>query len=173
MENEILDSFDFEQDFYDALQEDEVHFTQEQAQSYGTDNPSWQTFLEGKKCRGVYEKRLNDILVYHEQHFEESNMTKNLIAYFQFNRNKVDEDNHPKYAPTSLRSWLSVFQAFYLHTGCGDLKTIAPILNAKLDQWEKEYEATKVKTFTKHDLRKLINANYNMFCTNSLHRSTF
>lgn len=158
MEGQNLDSFEFDQEFFDALQEDEVQLTQEQARNYGTESASWQTFLEGKKCRSVYEKRINDFLAYNEEHFEEPDMNKNLISYFQFNRQKVDADGNAVYAPTSLRSWLSVFQAFYLHTNRGDLKSIAPILGAKLDQWEKEYEATKAKTFTKHDLRPLFEA---------------
>jgi len=62
MEGQNLDSFEFDQDFFDALEEDEVQLTQEQAETYGTESASWQTFLEGKKCRGVYEKRINDFL---------------------------------------------------------------------------------------------------------------
>lgn len=154
MDSSELDSFEFEQDFFDALEEDEVQLTQEQVDIYGVNSPSFQTFLEGKKCRAVYEKRLHDFLSYHAEHFEEENMTANLISYFQFSHEKVDGDGDPVYAPTSLRSWLSVFQAFYLHTGRGDLKKEAPIIGVKLDQWEKEHEARKAKTFTKNDLRK-------------------
>jgi len=64
-------------------------------------------------------------------------MDKSLIDYFQYNHDLKDDEGNPFYAPTTMRTWVSVFQAFYLHTNRGVLKNKIPIINTKLDQWEK------------------------------------
>lgn len=69
-----------------------------------------------------------------------------------------NEDGDHFYAPTTLRSWFSVFQAFYLHSNRGKLKEVVPIIHTKLNQWMKEHEVKKAKTFTKSDLLPLFDA---------------
>lgn len=81
-----------------------------------------------------------------QQDIEGDSLEEKLVKYFN---NKYEEEDT---APTSLRSWLSIFTKFWLHTGRGDLKTKLPIIEANLNKWEKEHKVKKAKTFTKEDL---------------------
>jgi hypothetical protein len=59
-----------------------------------------------------------------------------------------------KCAPTTLRGWYSTIKMFSRHKNQGDLDKELPIINTKLDHWEKEYVTKKAKVFSKTDLRK-------------------
>jgi len=151
---------DVEHDMWETLQEDNQDHSElspQQLEEYGANSPSWLAFLEGLKSRDTYEKRLYDFLLFHSAN-PQNDMTTNLINYFQVSHAKKDEEGDLYHAPTSLRSWFSVFLKFYLHSGRGDLKKDAPIIATKLNQWEKEYEQIKAKTFTKQDLLPLFTA---------------
>jgi len=156
------EEFEIEDDeLLNALEdiEDQLQLTPEQLEQLGAKSASWLIFLEDKACKEEYLKRLHDFLLFHyNKSFEQPSMELNMMDYFQFNHDKKDEDGDPYYAPTTLRSWFSVFQAFYLHSGRGKLKEVAPIINIKLNQWVKEHEAKKAKTFTREDLIPLFQA---------------
>jgi len=162
---DIIDDFDFDDEFLDDLGAEGLVLTQQEIEDYGVNHPSWKAFLEGKECENTYQKRVNDFILYHRQRiFEEQNMIANLIQYFIDNHAKKDEKGDPFYSPGTMRSWNSVFQAFFLHTQGVILKTAAPIIAAKLDQWEKEHEVKKARTFTKSELRKLFESIYELHC---------
>mmetsp|Transcript_6728 Transcript_6728/g.6036 ORF Transcript_6728/g.6036 Transcript_6728/m.6036 type:complete len:97 (+) Transcript_6728:419-709(+) len=50
---------------------------------------------------------------------------------------------------------LAIFNKFWLHSGRGNLKEKAPIIESNISKWEKTYMVTKSKTLTKDDLRLL------------------
>ena len=83
-------------------------------------------------------------------------MDNNLILYFDHAHcMKKEGTDEPKYAPTSLRSWNSMFLAFYRHTGRGDLAQKIPIILSNIGKWEKTYTAKKATCFEADDISKL------------------
>ena len=58
------------------------------------------------------------------------------------------------HASTSMRGWYSMFVSYFLYIGRGSLKESVPILEAKLDQWDKTHVVNKAATFCKEDLVK-------------------
>lgn len=53
-----------------------------------------------------------------------ADMTTSIIHYFDEHAQLLTNSSTRKHSPTSLRSWLSVFKAFWRYTGKGDLTTL-------------------------------------------------
>lgn len=109
-------------------------------------HPSWVEFLRDFPSRASYEKRINDFLDW-QKDIDGNSLDDKLILYFKM---KHEEET----APTTLRSWLSMFTKFWLHSGRGDLKAKLPIIEDSISKWEKTHTVKKSKTFTKEDLGK-------------------
>jgi hypothetical protein len=112
----------------------------------GRDHPSWIAFLEGFGSKDAYKKRVDDFFQW-QASVDGDDLVAKLIQYF-----KTQHDGG--LAPTTLRSWFSMFVKFWLHSGRGDLKLLAPIIEDNLSKWEKNHSVKKSKTFTKEQLGK-------------------
>eukprot|EP01034_Spumella_vulgaris_P021625 gene21625-27664_t len=87
----------------------------------------------------------------------DDDMTKSLIDYFIAKHDEKDLNKELRYSPTTLRSWLSIFAAFYLHSGRGDLKMLCPIIEVHINNWQKGYKKRKARAFKKDELVQLHN----------------
>ena len=69
---------------------------------------------------------------------------ENLNRYFEYSHLLLlNEENKPRYAPTTMRTWYSMFQKYWLHNAKEDLHTKVPIIDSDLIKWPKGYEETK------------------------------
>jgi len=68
------------------------------------------------------------------------------------NHKELNPDGSCRYAPTTLRTWLSMIGKFWEFTQRGDLKKQIPLLESQLGKWEKAYMVKKASTFTENDL---------------------
>ncbi len=60
------------------------------------------------------------------------------------------------YAPTTLRTWHSVFKRFLQLTMDTAIEKKLPILEIKINQWEKTHTITKAKVFPAEDWKKIL-----------------
>lgn len=114
----------------------------------------WQQFLRSIKNSTVYENRMKDFLMWFAKRSEPSELHVELGRYFHVRHDETDEDGNAKYAPTSLRSWLSVFRNYWQYTGLGDLRILAPLIEKDIGRWEKIYKCKKAAVFTKDQMGK-------------------
>lgn len=121
---------------------------------YKLDSVSWIRFLEDFSSKTVYEQRINDFLNYHQQQINQDFVTA-LIDYFDLKRHELKPNGEIANAPTSMRSWFSMFKAYWLHCHGQALEKIAPLIEINLTKWEKTYTVNKAAAFTKNQLRKI------------------
>jgi len=57
--------------------------------------------------------------------------------YFDYKNSELNEEGDRRYSATTLRSWFSIFFAFWKHTGKGDLKMQCPIIDDNIKKWGK------------------------------------
>ena len=81
-------------------------------------------------------------------------MCRHLIEYFDSHRAMLIEDK-PAFSPTTLRGWLSMFTAFWTHTGKGDLKAQLPIIECNIAKWEKTHTLKQSYVLTNEQLKTL------------------
>jgi len=94
--------------------------------------------------------------------FGANTLEDKLVLYFQ-KSHLLFTDNNPRYAPTTMRGWLSMFLRYWQLTGKGNLKVLCPIIELNITAWETEYNSKSAKTFTKDDFYQL----YQMLSTHS------
>jgi len=108
--------------------------------------PSWDRFLEGFKSADIYKKRVEHFYQYGYQ----KSLPRSLDGYFENAETALHDYfifHHKKYAPTTQRSWLAIFNKYWLHTGRGNLTAKMPIIESDIDKWIKGFKTTKAKTF--------------------------
>lgn len=115
-------------------------------------SPSWECFKEGLKDPRKYEDRLQDFKAHLESKDKQYTLEDDLLLYFIYKRGLFNDVGEQQHAPTSMRSWLSVFKAFWKHSGRGDLNVKLPILETKINQWEKKHIVEKAAVFAVNDL---------------------
>lgn len=125
---------------------------------YGQSSKSWKEFLAGMPSGKEYGKTLEAFLFHMERRPgpRAVDIAVELADYYVHLRGlkKPNGENH--FAPTSLRSKYSVFKAFWMMTGRGDLDAACPIIEKKLKQWESGYKPTRAKTFVVDDLARYV-----------------
>lgn len=129
----------------------------------GQNHPDWISFKKGFKSEGIYQKRIDYFIYWLQTQTKQifaldETLVAKLKAYIDFEHEEVREVDGvsvPKWAPTAFRSWMSMFDAFFLHTGQGKLKQLAPLIYSNLTKWETGYEETHAKEFEKDDLLRL------------------
>jgi hypothetical protein len=89
---------------------------------------------------------------YESEECTDTNPEDALITYFMKMRKENNADEQRAYAPTTMRGWFSMFKAFWLHTGRGDLEALVPLISTKLNHWQAAYITEKASTFTKEDM---------------------
>ena len=123
-------------------------------------HPSWTAFLEGIKTSQTYRDRLSDFLLYRETFLAgkaDPTLVKLeliLLNYFLARRELTDDNGDRRHGSTSMRGWYSIFKAYWIHSDRGIL-TI-PLIEAKLNQWDKLHEVEKSEIFSKNDLEKFL-----------------
>eukprot|EP01031_Cornospumella_fuschlensis_P028042 gene28042-33861_t len=147
---------DFLQELVIFTGELQVDETSGSYDDFGQNSYQWQSFLSGMQSRKQYEKQVQSFISFHIsyalEHPECSDLTENAVRYFDYLRSKVDGKGDPLYAPTTMRSFLSMLTKFWQMTGKGDLKTMAPLIENNLDKWDKIYKPVKAKVFTKEQI---------------------
>ena len=68
------------------------------------------------------------------------------------NHSEINKDGSARFAPTTLRSWLSLLGKFWEFTQRGDLKAQMPLLESQIGKWEKDYMIKRARTFSNADL---------------------
>lgn len=121
-------------------------------------------FFEDFKSSKMYKNRIFDFLQYleYKKSVEEIKsliknkvkMVENAVQYIMLKHNQKNlETGKNKYAPTVLRSMLSMLLPLFQYCFNIDLKEEASILDKKISQWEKKYYVTKAKVFSKFNLK--------------------
>eukprot|EP01038_Epipyxis_sp_PR26KG_P016891 gene16891-23171_t len=132
-------------------------FMPEELARYGTEHCQWVGFLKGFKSASVYENRVNHFLSFHwmqeGNECSKEEIQSSLVSYFEMHHNELKEDGTARFAPTTMRTWLSMIGKFWEFTQRGDLKAqMLPLLESQLGKWEKGYCVKKAKTFSNADL---------------------
>jgi hypothetical protein len=119
---------------------------------YGQNNPSWVSFLKDFPSAKRYRDRIEDFFFFIRSSdvtiTDTSSFEEMLLKYFDHLHEATDDDGNPRYKATVFRSFLSMFVAFWKHSGRGELKKNLPILEDNIKKWEKTTVVLKAKTFT-------------------------
>jgi hypothetical protein len=99
--------------------------------------PSWDSFLRGFKSAPMYVQRIEDFMRWKSSFGEDISLEAKLIRYFDYKNSELNEEGDRRYSATTLRSWFSIFFAFWKHTGKGDLKMQCPIIDDNIKKWGK------------------------------------
>ena len=80
----------------------------------------------------------------------EWSMDSSIIRYFD------DFHKTGAYNPATQQGWLSIFKAYWLHNGKGDLCAKVPILQGNLTKWSKKYRPNKAATLSREHILLLL-----------------
>jgi len=148
---------------------------------YGQNSIGWKQFITNTATSPKYVARVNDFLHWQldpDVTIGASTLEDKLVLYFQAQHASLQDNGSSKsrYAPTTMRGWLSMFARFWQLTGKGNLKTICPIIELNLKSWESTYDSKSAKSLTKEDclqLYSLPNTSrtlaYKFFCVVAMH----
>jgi hypothetical protein len=159
--NQELENFEFESNASDSSQDSQADqdILPEPTGNFVPVTYSWTSFLREFASKIKYERRIENFYAYGDSNNYPRdidgyflNAEEVLHRYFEFSHLLMNEDNKPRYAPTSLRGWYSIFLKYWIHTGKGNIDTIAPIIDSDLVKWTKGYEEKKAKVFSKEQL---------------------
>jgi hypothetical protein len=144
----------------------------------GQNGNSWRSRMDGFGSRRVYEDRIYDFSVWLNAHDKNQqnlqDLHESLVEYIEARRKETKADSTPKYCASTLRSWFSIFLMFWKFTGKGDLKTLAPLIDANISKWMKQEEITKSEVFTKDQIGSdFINFIYSFFNFNFVQRHIY
>ena len=150
----------------DDLNMDEQIFEEIEGQDHlsldglGLDAPNWLSFLRNFKSSQHYSDRVIDFLKWYKQNDFSQNipLSQSLNNYFDFARGlqNIKDPSKPKYAPTTLNSWFSIFEKFFLYAWDLELKQTNRILLDNIKKWKKGYKPKKSKTMTKENLIRFL-----------------
>ena len=112
----------------------------------------WKEFIASIKGGHTYVARIKDFLFWKKNQLEEKSMADHLVDYFYFKHEEKNDLGEPRAAPTSLRSWLSMFKKFWMYGGYGELKEQRFLIENRIHQWEKNYVVTQSPLFTKENI---------------------
>ena len=126
----------------------------------GLDAPNWLSFLRGFKSSKEYSDRVIDFLKWHKQNDFPQNipLTQSLNNYFDFasGLQNTKDPSKPKYAPTTLNSWFSMLEKFFLYAWDLELKQTNKVLLDNIKKWKNGYKPRKSKTMTKENLIRFL-----------------
>ena len=157
------------EDLFSLIDEDEVPiitendhlFSQFQASrvdevDFGQNAIAWKRFINNTSSGKVYSARIYDFLEWVMNKREETSETNDLhvylIFYFDAEHCEVKGDLTPRYGPTTLRGWFSMFMRFWQLSGKGHLRTLCPSIELDLLAWESDYNVKVATTFCKEDI---------------------
>lgn len=103
-------------------------------------------------------ERIEDFLGFHDERRcnEDSaySLNSSLVEYFDHKRDESNSCGERRYSASTLAGWLSMFVAFWKHTGRGALKLLVPIIETKIKKWKKTEGVVQAQVFSKDDLGK-------------------
>jgi hypothetical protein len=105
---------------------------------WGRSNPNWIRFTASFPAGPRYRKVVDEILCFHELRVE------NLEDHLMHNFTKYLQECHDAGAPpTTLRSRITTWRKFCIHTGRLDLSTIATLTETKLAEWDRAHSTKR------------------------------
>ncbi len=118
-----------------------------------TTSTSWETFCNGNTTGKEYKKRIDDFLLFRTKRNADESLECTLYHYFLLKHELTDNDGIQLHAPTSMRSWLSMFKRWWQFTQGENLD--CALVEVMLKQWDKRHLVSKASTFTREDLHSL------------------
>ena len=119
----------------------------------GQNTEEWYLVMKRFASRKTYNERLNDFVEYATGNPSELTLVQKLIRYFDLKSEQRNDDGTVKHRATTLKSWLSVFVKFWKFVRFQDLKQLAPIIETKISDLERQQEEAKqARVFEINDL---------------------
>ena len=133
-------------------QGDEDDLLHDEGVDIGQNHPDWIAWKKSSAYGEVYNKRIEHFLSWQSHIIDDSDLLTRLKSYFYYFHDLKDDDGAAHFAPTVFRGWFSQFAKFWLMSGKGKLKELAPMLYDSFTTWETNYVERHAHEFTKVQL---------------------
>jgi hypothetical protein len=133
----------------------------------GQHHPDWKDYVQTHQCGPTYNALINLFVghmgsspLYHENKCW--SFVECLVVFYRWAHAEKNAKGETRWRGTTLRGWYSAHKKFFSLVHGINLDTRCPILNTKLDLWEKEQPPlTKAATFEEAEWWRILHLTNN------------